>query len=133
MATFPVNRTLLNGPVANIILSPAMSGTTFICTPSAAADRTVTLPSPAVPGLLYRFIHGATVAHVIGIVSPTATSMFGFWRADDGTATSNAGGGSTRISFLAVGLPGDYIEVRSDGVAWYVEANTAVAAGMAFA
>ena len=110
-------------------LTPAMSGTTFICTPRGGGGTAITLPAVS-PGLRFRFIHSTTVANAITFAGG-ANLMNGLWRQVNGTATPGAG--VTSIAFTATAVPGDIIDLISDGVSWYAIGNTSVAAGIAFA
>ena len=126
MATITINKTLINAPAADVVLTSNMSGTTFICTPGAA-NHIVTLPSPLIPGLRYSFIHSAIVAYSITF-NAGAGLLRGYYVLD-GAVTGIAG--SASIAFTATATPGDVIEMLSDGTNWYTTGNTSAAAGLA--
>ncbi len=128
MASFPVNTSLINAPAANVVLTSNMSGTTFICTPGGAA-RTVTLPSPLIPGLQFWFRHAATVANTITIIGG-AGLLKGYYENAAGGLTAC---GTTSVTFRATAVYGDSIEMISDGTFWYAIAGTSAAAGLSTA
>ena len=97
-----------------------------------AAACVVTLPAPTTPGLRYQFILGGAAAVGFNVTfTSSAANITGFWRQVSGAASVAAP--ATSIRFTATAVPGDQISLMSNGTAWYCNADTAVAAGMAFA
>lgn len=101
MATYPINKTLINAPAADVALTSTMSGMIFICTPAAGAARQVLLPAPTNPGLKYTFIHSNTVAQAITIAHGGGGQLRGYYN-NDGTFTAT---GANTISFTATAVP----------------------------
>jgi hypothetical protein len=132
----PINTVLLNGLTLAPTITPQMSGTTFICTKGAAADVIVTLPSPTIPGLNYKFqlAPGAAVNQIMTF-GAGAGSVRGSWRQITGALTLSAllGAAAATIGFTGTATGGDNIEVISDGTTYLCKGWSGVGAGIAFA
>ena len=131
MAYCTINKSLINAPIADITLTSGMSGTTFICIP-AGAPRTVTLPLP-IAGLQYWFRHSTLAAGTIifnitptVFAGPASPLLRGYFENSAGAITAT---GNTSITFTGPAVPGDSIDMLSDGTNWYCIACSSVAAG----
>jgi hypothetical protein len=111
---------------------PCSNGSVFTCTKLGGANYTITLPSPTIAGLSYKFIAGPTVARVIFMTS-TAANIVGSVNINvNASANALVAVPSTSIQFTATSVPGDYCILTSDGTNWNCSGATSVAAGMAF-
>lgn len=111
-------------------LTAATSGFTYFL--NAATGAAVNLPAPAL-GLRYRFVIGATApaSGAWTIVSDSnATIIQGsVSTAADGAATG-IGADEDTITFATSALPGDQVDIVSDGTNWYVHGQGSVAAAI---
>jgi hypothetical protein len=115
-----------SAPAVDTVLTAAQSGTTFYI---ATAGVDLTLPAPAA-GLRYRFVVTAafdTTAMTI-VTNSSANVIYG---AVDVNSTLVPCSAEDTITFAhAAELPGDFVEVRSDGTNWYVSGMGATAAAI---
>ena len=113
------------------VITASESGKTFFL--NAATGFVSTLPAPAA-GLRFRFVCGATAVtsgnHTV-VTNANATIIYGSSStAADGTAVGT-GSAEDTISFVAsTALPGDWVDVISDGTNWYAHGQSAVAAAI---
>jgi hypothetical protein len=115
---------------ATNVLTAAESGKTFYL--NAAAGFLTTLPSPAI-GLNYKFVTKSTpTSNGYTIGTPTADIIFGMAVGRDGAAGVAASAEDLITLVANQTLPGDWLEVRSDGTNWYVHGMVDVAAGVTF-
>ena len=112
-------------------LTAADSGKTFIL--EAAAGVAITLPSAAY-GLKYKFMNGEITTTSVGhIISATAGDGDNIKGVVTTNGALNATTGCDVITFTStVALAGDYCEIESDGVNWYVSGTGSAATSIAF-
>lgn len=128
--TTPAYTELSEVVTAANVLTAAESGTTFYL--SAAAGFLTTLPAPAL-GLHFKFVvKTAPTSNGYTIGTPTADIIYGM-------AVERAGGAGVAASAEDLitlvanqSIPGDWLEIRSDGTNWYVHGMVDVAAGVTF-
>jgi hypothetical protein len=124
----------------NAVLLPQYTGATVLVRQvNANVANTVTLPSPAIPGLFFNIILTTvtvTAARNCAIVSPGgAGTMRGSAMI---TLAANpvgvlAGGASTQLNFVSnAAAIGDGVYCVSDGTNWNVTAHTSIAGGITF-
>jgi hypothetical protein len=131
--TFNMNSPAIIPVAAAYTVLPCSNGSVFTCTKLGGANYTITLPSPTIAGLTYKFIAGPTVARVISMTSTAANIV--------GSVNINVAGGanaivaapSTSVQFTATSAPGDYCVLTSDGTNWNCSGATSIVNGMAFA
>ena len=112
-------------PTAAVTLTAAQSGS--IVALALAAGVAITLPSPSV-GLSYRFVVQALFATTDYVITSAAANMYGTVME---LSTAQLVAGATTINLeLAADTIGDYIDVYSDGVNWYVSGAMAQAASV---
>ena len=91
----------------------------------------ITLPDPPFEGFNVKIILNEDNATAVCKVSCNATGEFfagSISTAADGAATAIFDGSSNDvISFATTALQGDYVEIISDGSAWYVSGQVAIA------
>jgi len=113
------------------VIAAAESGTTYFL--NSATGFVSTLPAPAA-GLKFKFICGATVPssgnHTV-VTTSSANIIAGtllYGPTDDaGTVDADA----DTLSFVAsAAVPGDFVEVISDGTNWFVTGVGSVAEGV---
>lgn len=111
-------------------LTAATSGFTYFL--NAATGAAVSLPAPAL-GLRYRFVIGATApasgAWTIVSASNATIIQGSVSVATDGT-TAGIGSDEDTITFSTSAVPGDQVDLISDGTNWYVQGQGSVAAGI---
>jgi hypothetical protein len=112
-------------PTAATTLTAAQSGS--IVALAQAAGYAVTLPSPAA-GLNYRFVVQALFATTDWVITSAAANMYGSIM--EAGAIQAVAGATTINLELGTDTIGDYIDVYSDGVNWYVGGSTTQAASV---
>ena len=114
-------------PTAATTLTVAQSGAIISLT--AAAGYAVTLPAVATAaGVHYRFVVGVVHATTDWVITSVAANMYG---AIDELSTIEPVAGATTINLeLATATIGDWYDVYSDGVNWYVSGHAAQAASV---
>ena len=111
---------------ADVTLTAIQSGTTFLLD---AIGEVITLPAVS-DGLNYNFIISETTATTDWtIVSATAVIQGSAEVAGAILAASNE---SLITLVIAKALPGDHIELISDGTNWYVSGSVVTALGVTF-
>jgi hypothetical protein len=111
-------------------VTAAESGTTFFL--NLAGGFTVTLPAPAA-GLKYTFIvkTAPTTAYII-VSAASANIIKGLQISIAGDA-GDTGTADDTITFVEnQALPGDKVELISDGTSWFAVATTKIAAALTF-
>lgn len=111
------------------VITAAESGTSFIL--NSATAFVSTLPAPAA-GLRFRFTIGQTAPsggnHTV-VTNASANII------DGGAMVAGAevsASDEDSINFIDGGLPGDFVEVWSDGTNWYVNGRATTAAKLTF-
>ena len=114
-------------PSAAQTLTVAQSGAVISLT--AAAGYAVTLPAVASSaGVHYRFVVGVVHATTDWVITSVAANIYGVV---DELSTLQAVAGATTINLeLATATIGDWYDLYSDGVNWYVNGHAAQAASV---
>ena len=105
-------------------LDASDSGKTFFL---PAAGKAITLPAAAA-GLHYRFMCSVTTAGANWTVAAAAAVIYG--SIELAGAVSAVSAKTTMSLIIAKFLPGDYIELESDGTNWYIKGSIVTAAGL---
>ena len=112
-------------PTAAVTLTAAQSGS--IIALAQAAGVAITLPAPAV-GLNYRFVVQTLFATTDWVITSASADMYGTVME---VSTVQLVAGATTINLeLGADTIGDYIDLYSDGVNWYVSGAMAQAASV---
>tara|TARA_R110000744_G_scaffold80119_4_gene157275 strand:+ start:391 stop:888 length:498 start_codon:yes stop_codon:yes gene_type:complete len=102
---------------ATVELTTEDSGKLFIVSQAGAYD--ITIPAVTESGWNAKFIVGTVGANDVDVIGGTADVMVGIEMADTNTAIAAA---SDKVTFVASNaVLGDWIEVVSDGSAYYVQ------------
>lgn len=116
-------------PTAAVALTAAQSGMEIFL--NASAGFAITLPAPAA-GLKYRFTVGAAFASTNFTIVTASSANIIFGAAVVAGETVAASEEDT-ISFVATAeLPGDWVEVWSDGTNWYVSGHGVTSGSITF-
>ena len=102
------------------------SGKTFLLD---AIGEVITLPS-VLDGLNYKFICSETTATTDWTITAATSVIYG--SAEVAGAVVAASAENTITLVVAKFLPGDYIELESDGTNWYVKGSVVTALGVTF-
>jgi hypothetical protein len=116
---------------ATNVITAAESGTTFYL--SALAGFLSTLPAPAL-GLNYRFIVKTAPTSNGYTIGTTGGSDVIFGMAHERAGGAGVAGSAEDLITLVANqsIPGDFVDVHSDGTNWYARASVDVAAGITF-
>ena len=102
---------------ATVELTAEDSGKVFIVSQAGAYD--ITIPAVTMSGWNAKFIVGTVGANDVDVIGGTADVMVGIEMGDTNTAIAAA---SDKVTFVASNaVLGDWIEVVSDGAAYYVQ------------
>ena len=127
--TSPVGAVAAEIVTTTNVIAAAESNTTFIL--NSATAFVSTLPTPAL-GLRFKFVIGATPPsggnHTV--VTTGATNII--YGAAEVAGAVVAASAEDSINFIDGGLPGDYVEVVSDGTNYYVTGQATTAAKLTF-
>jgi hypothetical protein len=113
-------------------VTAAESGTTFFL--NHATEFVTTLPAPAA-GLRYRFVcaNAPETASFTVVTASSANLFIGSISTSDIDGAADAGSdddGDTITFADGVAVPGDWVEVISDGTSWYVSGHCKVYNGV---
>ena len=111
---------------ADTTLVDADSGTTFLLD---AIGEVITLPAVSA-GIWYKFICDTTTVTTDWTIINGADVMFGSAEVAGAIVACSAKDVITLV--VAKFLPGDWVEIESDGTNWYVKGETVTAAGCTF-
>jgi len=117
---------------ATNVITEGENGKTFFL--NAAGGFTSTLPAPSL-GLNFKFIvtTAPTTAYII-TTNASANIIYGLITDINATTPTQPANAEDTINFVAnTSLPGDYVEVVSDGTNWYMKAATQADGGITVA
>ena len=95
-----------------------------------AIGEAITLPAP-IQGVNYKFLATATTATSNWVITATGALIYGSIELAGAVEAASA---ETSINLvIAKFLPGDYINLESDGTNWYISGSVVTALGVVFA
>lgn len=112
-------------------ISAADNGTVFFL--NSSTEFATTLPAPFLGGEFSFVVKAAPVGASYTIVSGSSANIIKGMQLISADAAADTGTADDTITFAdGQAVPGDRVDLWSDGTYWYAWANTRVAAGLTF-